>query len=162
MGRFISKFKVKTMIKSEVNSKELGASHKTNVRRPGEFLRRKLSAFAASFNRQRAKERGVALISVLLIMSLMLMLGLAVTFTSMSDQAITQNFKNVTSGFYAAEAGVNSLHRLIRSEKFVISSLPDPPVVTVGEPSLNANDFTAAAERILTTRESFPNQSAYR
>lgn len=149
------------MIKSEENRNQIGG-RKVNARRQRNLWRKKLSAFTGGFRVQRAKERGIALISVLLIMSLMLMLGIAVTFTSMSDQSITANFKNVTSGFYAAEAGVNGLHRLIRSEKFVISSLPDPPIVTVGEPSLNANDFTEAAERLLTTKESFPNDSAYR
>ncbi len=150
------------MIKSEENKNELVEGHKTTAKRPGKTWRSKLSTFVASFSSQRARESGVALISVLLIMSLMLMLGVAVTFTSMSDQSITQNFKNVTSGFYAAEAGVNGLHRLIRSEKFVVSSLPDPPIVTVGEPSLNGNDFTAAAEKLLTTKEVFPNNAAYK
>src|SRR6185369_9273748 len=77
-------------------------------------------------------ERGMALIGVMLIMSLMLMLALAVTFTSLSDRAITSNFKNLTSGFYAAEAGVNNLHRMLRNEKFVMASLPDPPRVAAG------------------------------
>jgi Tfp pilus assembly protein PilX len=58
--------------------------------------------------RAEQKERGVALISVLLIMSLLLMLGLAVTFTSVSDKFITSNYKNMMSGFYAAEAGVKT------------------------------------------------------
>src|SRR5713101_5565315 len=86
-------------------------------------------------------ERGMALIGVMLIMSLMLMLALAVTFTALSDKSITSNFKNLTSGFYAAEAGVNNLHRLLRNEKFVLASLPDPPRVSPGQPTLNANDF---------------------
>src|SRR5258708_6396857 len=93
-----------------------------------------------------ADDRGMALVSVLLIMSLLLMLGLAVTFTSLSDKAITQNFKNLTSGFYAAEAGVNNLHRLLRNDKFITSSLPAPPIVTPGQATLNANDFIVAAE----------------
>jgi hypothetical protein len=149
------------MSKSEENREQIGG-HKTIAWRQRGLWRRKLSALTSALRSRRSNEQGIALISVLLIMSLMLMLGIAVTFTSMSDQSITANFKNVTSGFYAAEAGVNGLHRLIRSEKFVISSLPDPPVVTIGEPSLNANDFTEAAERLLTTKESFPNESAYR
>jgi hypothetical protein len=122
----------------------------------------RVKKFVVPFKGKRAKESGIALISVLLIMSLMLMLGVAVTFTSLSDKAITANFKNVTSGFYAAEAGVSSMHRAIRSEKFVISSLPDPPTVTPGLPSINAGDFTEAAQRLLSTREEFPNNAAYK
>ena len=106
-------------------------------------------------------QRGMALVSVLLIMSLLLMLGLAVTFTSLSDKAITQNFKNLTSGFYAAEAGVNNLHRLLRNDKFITSSLPTPPNVTPGQATLNANDFIVAAEAAMNKKEVFPNNSAY-
>src|SRR2546423_5593177 len=90
-------------------------------------------------------ERGMALVAVLLIMSLLLMLGLAVTFTSLSDKAITQNFKNLTSGFYAAEAGVNNLHRLLRNDKFVTGSLPEPPHVTPRQSLLDQNASTIDA-----------------
>src|SRR5437588_5680323 len=99
-----------------------------------------------SFVRMTDDERGMALLGVMLIMSLMLMLALAVTFTALSDKSITSNFKNLTSGFYAAEAGVNNLHRLLRNDKFVLASLPDPPRVNPGQATLNANDFIAAAE----------------
>ena len=107
-------------------------------------------------------EHGMALIGVLLIMSLLLMLALAVTFTSLSDKSITSNFKNLTSGFYAAEAGVNNLHRLLRNDKFVTASLPDPPRVTPGQPTLNPRDFIQAAEQAFNKTESFPNNAAYR
>lgn len=113
-------------------------------------------------NHYEANERGMALLGVMLIMSLMLMLALAVTFTALSDKHITSNFKNLTSGFYAAEAGVNNLHRLLRNEKFVMASLPDPPRVTPGQATLNPNDFTRAAEQAFNTTETFPNNSAYR
>ncbi|HEX8091164.1 MAG TPA: PilX N-terminal domain-containing pilus assembly protein [Blastocatellia bacterium] len=108
------------------------------------------------------RERGMALVAVMLIMSLLLMLGLAVTFTSVSDKAITYNFKNLTSGFYAAEAGINNLHRILRDDHFVLASLPDPPRVTPGQPTLNPGDFITAAEQALNKTEYFPNQSAYR
>jgi len=107
-------------------------------------------------------EKGVALVSVLLIMSLLLMLGVAVTFTSVSDKFITANFKNVTSGFYVAEAGISNAHRLLHSDKFVTGSIPDPPTITPGEPTLKADDFIVQAERLLDTHEDFPNNSAYK
>ena len=107
-------------------------------------------------------QRGMALIGVLLIMSLLLMLGLAVTFTSLSDKSITSNFKNLTSGFYAAEAGVNNLHRLLRDDKFVLASLPDPPRISVGRPTLNPDEFITAAEKAFSTSETFPNNAAYK
>src|SRR5437016_3709364 len=111
---------------------------------------------------QADDERGMALIGVMLIMSLMLMLALAVTFTALSDKSITSNFKNLTSGFYAAEAGVSNLHRLLRNDKFVMGSLPDPPRISVGQPTLNASAIITAAEQAFNTTESFPNNSAYK
>src|SRR5215210_1135020 len=99
------------------------------------------------------RERGMALVAVMLIMSLLLMLGLAVTFTSVSDKAITSNFRNLTSGFYAAEAGINNLHRMLRDNSFVMASLPDPPRVTPGHPTLNPGDFITAAEQALNKTE---------
>gem|GEM_PF-1110625 len=107
-------------------------------------------------------ERGMALIGVMLIMSLMLMLALAVTFTSLSDKSITSNFKNLTSGFYAAEAGVNNLHRLLRNDRFVMASLPNPPQISPGRPTLDPASFVTAAEQAFNTTESFPNNAAYR
>jgi len=111
---------------------------------------------------QANDERGMALIGVMLIMSLMLMLALAVTFTALSDKSITSNFKNLTSGFYAAEAGVSNLHRLLRNDKFVMGSLPDPPRISVGQPTLNPSAFITAAEKAFNTTESFPNNAAYK
>ena len=127
-------------------------------------LRRKLSAVVSANHGSTggAGERGMTLVAVLLVMSLMLMLGLAVTFTSVSDKAITSNFKNLTSGFYAAEAGISNLHRMLRSDQFMTGSLPAPLPVSPGNPTLNPNDFTVAAERLFDTREIFPNESAFK
>jgi hypothetical protein len=107
-------------------------------------------------------ERGMALVAVMLIMSLLVMLALAVTFTSVSDKAITSNFKNLTSGFYAAEAGVNNLHRLLRNDKFILGSLPETPRIVPGEPTLSPSTFIVVAEAAMNKTETFPNQSAYR
>ena len=127
----------------------------------GRLMRRPAASDITSANRAD-DQRGMALIGVLLIMSLLLMLGLAVTFTSLSDKSITSNFKNLTSGFYAAEAGVNNLHRLLRNDKFVLASLPDPPRISVGHPTLNPEEFITAAEKAFSTSETFPNNAAYK
>jgi hypothetical protein len=104
----------------------------------------------------------MALVSVMLIMSLMLMLGLAVTFTALSDNSITSNFTNSTKGFYAAEAGIHNLHRLLHSDQFLTASLPNPPKVTPGQPTLNQQNFTINAQQMLSTAEYFPNNSSYK
>jgi hypothetical protein len=127
----------------------------------GAWVGPRLGPRGAGASRSLKDEPGMALVAVMLIMSLLLMLGLAVTFTSVSDKAITSNFKNLTSGFYAAEAGINNMRRLLRNDKFVLSSLPDPPNVRPGEPTLNPGDFTVAAEAAMNKKEYFPNQAAY-
>src|SRR5215470_4550139 len=106
-------------------------------------------------------QEGMALIGVLLIMSLVLMLGLAVTFTALSDKSITSNFKNLTSGFYVAEAGINNLHRMLRNDKFIMGSIPDPPQISPGRPTLNPDAFVKQAEQLFDRKEQFPNDSAY-
>ena len=112
--------------------------------------------------RPNGDQSGMALVSVMLIMSLMLMLGLAVTFTALSDNSITSNFTNSTKGFYAAEAGIHNLHRLLHSDQFLTASLPNPPKVTPGQPTLNQQNFTINAQQMLSTTEYFPNNSAYK
>lgn len=143
------------------------AREETRMRALGGYVMRgkygrRLMQMIASKTQHRETEKGMALIGVMLIMSLLLMLALAVTFTSLSDQSITSNFKNLTSGFYAAEAGVNNLHRLLRNDRFIMASLPDPPRVVAGQPTLNPEAFVTAAEQAFNTTESFPNNAAYK
>jgi hypothetical protein len=107
-------------------------------------------------------EQGMALVGVMLVMSLMVMLALAVSFTALSDNSITSNFKNTTKGFYAAEAGIHNLQRVLNSNQFLVASLPTPPVVTIGMPSLTQTSFTSAAQTLLGTSEYFPNDSDYK
>src|SRR5215470_5763985 len=88
---------------------------------------------AADCGRRPGGERGMALIGVMLLMSLMVMLALAVTFTALSDHSVTSNFRNGTSGFYAAEAGINVIHRILHGDQLAQRSIPDPPKVTPGQ-----------------------------
>ena len=110
----------------------------------------------------RVEERGMALVTVMLIMSLMIMLAMAVTFTALSDNAITSNFRNTTSGFYAAEAGINNLHRLIRNKDFAVKGISTPLKITPGQPTIDPKEFIPVIQKSLETREYFPNNSAYR
>ena len=106
-------------------------------------------------------ERGMALIAVMLVMSLMVMLALAVTFTALSDHSITANFRNGASGFYAAEAGMNNVHRLLHGDQIALKAIPNPPHVTPGQPTLTPEGIAAAAGQLLTISEHFPNDAAY-
>src|SRR5262249_52841575 len=110
----------------------------------------------------RDDQDGMALVSVMLIMSLMLMLGLAVTFTALSDNSITSNFKNSTKGFYAAEAGIHNLHRLFHSDQFLTASLPNPPKMTPGQATYKQESFIVNAKQRLSKTEYFPNDAPYK
>src|SRR5262245_27352789 len=106
-------------------------------------------------------ERGMALVGVMLVMSLMVMLALAVTFTALSDHSVTANFRNGASGFYAAEAGINTIHRLIHGDQIALKSIPNPPHVTPGQPTLTPDGIATTAGQMLTISEHFPNDAAY-
>src|SRR5215471_3735051 len=54
-----------------------------------------------------ASERGVALVSVLLIMALLLVLALGISLTSVSELGVSSAYGSQTRAFQAAEAGLN-------------------------------------------------------
>src|SRR5438552_11965459 len=60
-------------------------------------------------------ERGVALIVTLLTMGLMLLLGLALTMSSMSGVIVSGNYERDVRSFYLAEAGVNHALSIFRA-----------------------------------------------
>lgn len=127
-----------------------------------EFRGKETQVNNGSVEQMSGNQRGVALVTTMLVMSLMLMLSLAVTFTALSDNSVTSNFKNSTKGFYAAEAGINNVHRMVHSDQFVMGSLPNPPRVTPGQPTLDASAFTTAAQNFLNTTETFANDAQYK
>src|SRR5581483_3608895 len=60
-------------------------------------------------------ERGVTLILTLMTLSLMLLLGLALTMSSMSGLVVSANYESDTSSFYLAEAGVSHALSVFRA-----------------------------------------------
>src|ERR1700754_2951154 len=65
--------------------------------------------------RHRAKkdERGVALITTLLLLMLLTGLTLAMAWSSRSDMLINGYYRNFRGSFYAADAGINIMRQAI-------------------------------------------------
>src|SRR5438270_12830083 len=63
--------------------------------------------------RGRRQERGVALITTLLLLMLLTGLTLAMAWSSRSDMLINGYYRNFRGSFYAADSGVNILRQAI-------------------------------------------------
>lgn len=68
-----------------------------------------------TFRRVARTQRGVTLVLALLTMSLMLLLGLALTMSSMSGVIVSGNYEREMRSFYTAEAGVNHALSIFRA-----------------------------------------------
>ncbi len=66
--------------------------------------------------------RGMALISTLLIMSLMIAMTLAMTIAMSSDMLITRYYRNFRSAFYAADSGTNIVRQYMANQ--IVAAIP--------------------------------------
>jgi hypothetical protein len=76
----------------------------------------------------RPRERGAALITALVILTLLTLIGLAATNTSMLETMISSSERSHTEAFYVAEAGIEHLRRNLMTlfvEKNLGKSTPD-------------------------------------
>src|SRR5918999_5255279 len=65
------------------------------------------------FNHKHESERGMALISALMISSIMLALGMAVVFSATTDSTITRSQRIGQQAFFAADAGISIARRAL-------------------------------------------------
>src|SRR5437763_9397263 len=83
-------------------------------------------------------ERGIALISALMVMTMLLALGIAVVYSTTVDNVITKSQRVGEESFFAADAGVGIARRAlaqavseeidkIRTGVNPLYSIPDPP-----------------------------------
>jgi len=73
-----------------------------------------------------SSERGVALVSTLLIMALLIVLGLGISLTSISELGVSSAYSNQTRAFQAAEAGLNHAASLVSNFQVDTSSTDAP------------------------------------
>src|SRR5579872_6875947 len=62
---------------------------------------------SSAFKPRRAKSRGIALVTTLLLLSLMVAMTLAMVIAVSSDTLITRYYRNFRASFYAADSGLN-------------------------------------------------------
>src|SRR5690349_21784491 len=103
-------------------------------------------------------ERGIALISALMVMTVLLALGIAVVYSTTTDNLVTKSQRVGEESFFVADAGVGIARRAlaqavteeidkIRNGTYGFYSLPDPPadgtfpnVQVIPDPDLVPND----------------------
>src|SRR5262249_874366 len=73
-----------------------------------------------------SSERGVALVSTLLIMALLIVLALGISLTSISELGVSSAYSSQTRAFQAAEAGLNHAASLVSNFQVDTSSTDAP------------------------------------
>ena len=91
------------------------------------------------------KERGVALIISLLILSLMTAVGLAMVLATNSDMLVNGYYRNYRGAYYAADSGLATARQATVNQ--IVSSVPTtftrPPLSTTSVSSLNSSLYSS-------------------
>jgi Tfp pilus assembly protein PilX len=101
-------------------------------------------------NKQKSgnkRNRGVALITALLLLSLFTVMTLAMVIATTSDTLIDGYYRNARGSFYAADSGMNAARQYLANQ--ILASLPTTYTPSGGSPVL-----TPTAATILTNLES--------
>jgi len=91
------------------------------------------------------RDRGVALILALLVLSFLTVIGSALLTTSAIDIWISDNYKTATQSLYLAEAGISHARELIHASSFTLADLlnqsagPDRRLLTADDSPLIAS-----------------------
>jgi Tfp pilus assembly protein PilX len=93
----------------------------------------------SSRRRKDQSERGVALITTLLLLMLLTGLSLAMVFSVRSDMLINGNYRNFRGSFYAADSGLNAARTYMQDQ--VIAAIPVSFGITT-QPIPNGTDAT--------------------
>jgi Tfp pilus assembly protein PilX len=92
-----------------------------------------------SRSRKREEERGIALITTLLLLMLLTGLSLAMVLSVRSDMLINGYYRNFRGSFYAADSGLNAARRYIQNQ--VVAAIP-PSFGITQQPIPNGTDVT--------------------
>src|SRR5215472_10536822 len=76
---------------------------------------RRIRPYHTNF-RQSSAERGVALITTLILLMIFMALTVAMVIAAMSDTLITQYYRTFRSSFYAADSGTNIARQYMLNE----------------------------------------------
>jgi Tfp pilus assembly protein PilX len=93
----------------------------------------------SSRRRKDQSERGVALITTLLLLMLLTGLSLAMVFSVRSDMLINGNYRNFRGSFYAADSGLNAARTYLQDQ--IVAAIPASFGITT-QPIPNGTDGT--------------------
>jgi Tfp pilus assembly protein PilX len=93
----------------------------------------------SSRRRKNQSERGVALITTLLLLMLLTGLSLAMVLSVRSDMLINGNYRNFRGSFYAADSGLNAARTYLQDQ--VVATIPASFGITT-QPIPNGTDGT--------------------
>lgn len=89
-------------------------------------------------------ERGVALIIVLILLSLMMILGMAIAMTGITEVSVSANSRQAAEAFNTADAGITHAYELVKNMKGDFTDLLRGSDWSSGASSLrNGNEFAA-------------------
>ncbi|MGH9355780.1 MAG: hypothetical protein ACRD10_06585, partial [Terriglobia bacterium] len=91
------------------------------------------------------QDSGVALITALLILSIMSLLGLAMTLSVNSDMMINGYYRNFRGSFYAADSGLNTARQALLSQ--IEGQIPS----TFSTPPMPSTTSSTAVNTVLTS-----------
>jgi hypothetical protein len=98
-------------------------------------MQRIKSTFSKSGRQRSRQERGVALITTLLLLMLLSGLAIAMAWTTQSDMMISGYYRNVRGSFYAADSGLSVVRQAMMNQ-FVTQAnggvLPNPGAFVAG------------------------------
>ena len=93
----------------------------------------------------RKDERGIALLTVTIVSVMLLLLGLSLTFTSMTDFSMSKELENKKRAVLIAEAGVNALKDTFRGSDISAILAPTtavPKYINYPEPNAGTDAAT--------------------
>jgi len=107
--------------------------------------------------RRKNASRGMALVTTLLLLTVMVAMTLAMVIATTSDTLITKYYRNARTSFYAADSGVNIARQAMLSS-LSGAALTDGQTFTSGTlPTLGATDVSTA---LSTVNTSYANMSS--
>ncbi|HLJ24165.1 MAG TPA: pilus assembly PilX N-terminal domain-containing protein [Candidatus Acidoferrales bacterium] len=102
---------------------------------------------------QHGRERGVALITALLILSLFTVMTLSMVIATMSDTLIDGYYRNARASFYAADSGMNVARQYLMAQ--FAAAVPNPYTAYSTTPPVATGTETTILSGLVNTSSGF-------
>lgn len=102
-------------------------------------------------SRRRARSRGIALVTTLLLLMTFLALTLAMVIAAQSDTLITGYYRTFRSSFYAADSGANIARQYMLNQLASNAVSVGATFSSTGTPPLSSSDASNTLSNVLST-----------